>query len=86
MRTMRASCAPPVPPGLDPVGRAVVAAIDHVVDHDEIPDAVQRVLTEAVGVAGVVELVALCGLYALMGYATSAFAIPPEPGLPSLPR
>ncbi len=83
--TIAALAAPAVPPGLDSVGRAVVTAVDHIVDRHEIPDAVQRVLTEAVGAAGVVELVALCGLYALMGYATTAFSIPPEPGLPSLP-
>ena len=29
---------------------------------------------------------ALCGLYALMGYMTTAFAIDLEPGLPGLPR
>jgi hypothetical protein len=64
---------------------APCTSVDHIVDHREIPDPVQRVLTEAVGSAGVVELVALCGLYALMGFMTTAFAIRPEPGLPALP-
>jgi hypothetical protein len=32
-----------------------------------------------------IELVALCGLYALMGYMTTAFAIDVEPGLPGSP-
>jgi 4-carboxymuconolactone decarboxylase len=84
--TIAALAAPSVPAQLDPVGRAVVMAVDQVVDRDEIPEPVQRVLTEAVGAAGVVELVALCGLYALMGYMTTSFAITPEPGLPVLPR
>jgi 4-carboxymuconolactone decarboxylase len=84
--TIDALAAPVVPPDLDPVGAAVVAAVDHIVDHREIPDPVQRILTEAVGSAGVVELVALCGLYALMGFMTTAFAVRPEPGLPALPR
>lgn len=84
--TIAALAATSVPPELDPVGRAVVVAVDHVVDRHEIPEPVQRVLTGAVGAAGVVELVALCGLYALMGYMTTSFAIAPEPGLPALPR
>ena len=77
---------PTQPPELDPVQRAAVEAVDHVVADEEIPAAVQRRLTEAVGNAGVVELVALCGLYGLMGYMTTAFAIDLEPGLPKLPR
>lgn len=76
---------PTLPTGLDPVQRAAVEAVDHVVADEELPAALQRSLTDAVGVAGVVELVALCGLYALMGYMTTAFAIEPEPGLPGLP-
>jgi 4-carboxymuconolactone decarboxylase len=76
---------PGVPARLDQAGRAVVTAVDHVVDGEEIPDSLQRVLTDAVGTAGVVELVALCGLYALIGYMTTSFAISPEPGLPGLP-
>lgn len=80
--TIAALADPGVPPGLDPPGCAIIAAIDHVVEHEEIPDSVQDVLTDAVGVSGIVELVVICGLYALMGYMTTAFAIPPEPGLP----
>jgi hypothetical protein len=53
--------------------------------HEEIPEPVQSVLIDAVGAGGVVELVALCGLYGLIGYMTTAFAIAPEPGLPALP-
>lgn len=75
-----------VPTVLDPVQRAAVEAVDDVVADGEISVAVQHALAEAVGNAGVVELVALCGLYALMGYMTTAFAIDLEPGLPGLPR
>ncbi len=70
---------------LDPVQLAAVQAVDHVVADEEIPADVQGRLTEAVGDAGVVELVALCGLYGLMGYMTTAFAIGLEAGLPRLP-
>ena len=83
--TIAALADPAVPPGLDPVQRAAVEAVDHVVAGEEIPAEVQRTLAEAVGNAGVVELVGLCGLYALMGYMTTAFAIAVEPGLPGLP-
>jgi hypothetical protein len=34
------------------------------------------------GEAGIVELVAICGLYALMGYMATAFDVPIEEGLP----
>ncbi|MCY9783622.1 carboxymuconolactone decarboxylase family protein [Nocardiopsis sp. EMB25] len=74
-----------VPAGLTPVQRAVVHAVDHVADDAEIPDDVQSVLVEAAGEAGVVEVVAICGLYALMGYMCTAFGITTEPGLPTPP-
>jgi hypothetical protein len=32
--------------------------------------------------ARAIEAIALCGLYALIGYMTTAFAIEPEPNLP----
>jgi alkylhydroperoxidase family enzyme len=83
--TIAALAAPDVPSQLDALGRAVVVAVDHVVERQEIPESVQRVLIDAVGAGGVVELVALCGLYGLIGYMTTAFAIAPEPGLPALP-
>ena len=80
-----ALAGPAVPGGLDPIQRAAVEAVDDVVAGREITAEVQRTLAEAVGNAGVVELVGLCGLYALMGYMTTAFAIDVEPGLPGLP-
>jgi 4-carboxymuconolactone decarboxylase len=83
--TIAALAAPGVPPGLDPLQRAAIVAVDHIVERAEIPEDIQRTLTDGVGNAGVVELVALCGLYGLMGYMTTAFAVGPEPGLPTLP-
>ena len=67
-----------VPGGLDSVEQATVQAVDQIVAHEEIAATVQRVLVDALGEAGVVELVALCGLYGLMGYMTTAFAIETE--------
>jgi 4-carboxymuconolactone decarboxylase len=81
-----ALASPDVPSGLDPLQRAAVVAVDHVVECLDIPEDTQRTLADGVGYAGAVELVALCGLYGLMGYMTTAFAVAPEPGLPALPR
>ncbi len=50
-----------------------------------IPPEVQRRFVDAHGNAGMVELVVLCGLYALMGYMTTAFDIEIEKGLPVPP-
>ncbi|WP_338675212.1 carboxymuconolactone decarboxylase family protein [Streptomyces sp. SCSIO 30461] len=74
-----------VPANTTPAQRAVVQAVDHVVADDEIPAEVQDALVKVVGNAGVVEIVALCGLYALMGYMATAFGISIEPGLPTPP-
>ena len=74
------------PDGLDAEQRAAVQAVDLVAADREIPADLQATLVEAFGEAGVVELVVLCGLYAIMGYMTTAFSIAVEPGLPSLPR
>ena len=80
-----ALAADAVPRGLDPTHAAVVEAVDQIVAGREIAPGTQRILTREFGDAGVVEVVALCGLYALMGYMTTAFAIEPEPGLPQRP-
>ncbi|MHB8233418.1 MAG: carboxymuconolactone decarboxylase family protein [Solirubrobacteraceae bacterium] len=82
--TIAALAADAVPSGLDHTHAAVVEAVDQIVADDEIAPDTQRILTDQFGNAGVVELVALCGLYALVGYMTTAFAIEPEPGLPQL--
>jgi 4-carboxymuconolactone decarboxylase len=83
--TIAALAADAVPLGLDPTHAAAVEAVDQIVDGSEIAPDTQRILTREFGDAGLVELVALCGLYALMGYMTTAFAIDPEPDLPQRP-
>lgn len=74
-----------VPEGLAPERRAVVQAVDAVAARRSIPEEVQERVAAAFGLAGVVELVALCGLYALMGYTVTAFDIAVEEGLPRPP-
>ena len=74
-----------VPEGLAREHRALVEAVDAVAARRPIPAPVQEQVAAAFGLAGVVELVALCGLYALMGYMTSAFDIEVEEGLPPAP-
>jgi alkylhydroperoxidase family enzyme len=80
--TIAALAADSVPGALDPTHAAAVEAVDQIVAGREIAAETQQMLTREFGDAGVVELVVLCGLYALMGYMTTAFAIEPEPGLP----
>ncbi len=79
--TVRALSLDAVPDELDAVGRATVEAVDQIAAREEITAPVQQVLIDALGEGGVVELVALCGLYGLMGYMTTAFAISVEPYL-----
>ncbi|MCH0572135.1 carboxymuconolactone decarboxylase family protein [Streptomyces sp. MUM 136J] len=74
-----------VPADTTPAQRAVVQAVDHIAADNEIPAELQDALVEVVGYAGVVEIVALCGLYGLMGYMATAFDISVEPGLPTPP-
>ena len=74
-----------LPTSLDAPTRAVLQAVDAVVAKQPIPDAVQAAIVDAHGTAGAVEVVALCGLYALMGYTVTAFAIETEPGFPPAP-
>jgi 4-carboxymuconolactone decarboxylase len=83
--TIAALAADGVPAGLDRTRAAAVEAVDQIIDGREIAAHTQQTLTREFGDAGVVELVVLCGLYALMGYMTTAFAIEPEPGLPQPP-
>lgn len=71
--------------GLRDDQRAAIQAVDAVAARVSIPENVQQRFVAAHGDAGIVELVALCGLYATMGYMTVAFDIPIEPGLPSPP-
>jgi alkylhydroperoxidase family enzyme len=74
-----------VPATLPDGSRAVLEAVDAVVATRSIPADVQRRIVDAHGTAGVVEVVALCGLYAIMGYMVSAFDIALEQGLPEAP-
>jgi 4-carboxymuconolactone decarboxylase len=74
-----------VPATLPDASRAVIEAVDAVVAKRSIPAGVQQRIVAAHGTAGVVEIVALCGLYAIMGYMVRAFDIELEEGLPRAP-
>ena len=74
-----------IPEALDDASRAVLEAVDAVVADQSIPADVQGRIVDAHGTAGVVEIVALCGLYALMGYMVTAFDIGLEDGFPTPP-
>ena len=74
-----------VPATLPDASQAVLEAVDAVVAKRSIPADVQQRIVDVHGTAGVVEVVALCGLYAIMGYMVSAFDIAIEEGLPRAP-
>ncbi len=74
-----------VPGSLPDELQAVLVAVDAVVSLRSIPTDVQDRLVDAFGTAGVVELVAVCGLYGVMGCMVTAFEIPTEAGLPPAP-
>jgi 4-carboxymuconolactone decarboxylase len=71
-----------VPDSLPDASRAALEAVDAVIDKRSIPADVQQRFVDAYGNAGIVELVVLCGLYAIMGYMTTAFDIEVEEGFP----
>jgi alkylhydroperoxidase family enzyme len=71
-----------VPESLRADQRAALAVVDATLAGHSIPDDTQATLTGAFGAAGVVELVALVGLYRLIGYTVESFDIAVEPGLP----
>jgi len=73
------------PDGLPDASKAVLEAVDAVAAKRSIPAHVQRRVIDVHGTAGVVEVVALCGLYATMGYMVTAFDIAIEDGLPEPP-
>ncbi|MHB1518386.1 MAG: carboxymuconolactone decarboxylase family protein [Acidimicrobiales bacterium] len=88
LSTMAALVDPAVPGWLSDPGRAVVEAVDATVDRRPGPQEVQEVqdgLAASFGWVGVVEVVALCGLYCLMGGIVTAFDIGVEDGLPAPP-
>jgi 4-carboxymuconolactone decarboxylase len=72
-----------MPDELPDASQAAVEAVDAVVEKRSIPAEVQRRFVEVHGNAGIVELVALCGLYGIMGNMVTAFDIEVEEGLPS---
>jgi 4-carboxymuconolactone decarboxylase len=74
-----------VPDSLPDASRAALEAVDAVVAKQSIPADVQQRFVNAHGNAGIVELVVLCGLYAIMGYMTTAFDIEVEDGFPVAP-
>jgi len=74
-----------VPDILPDASRAALKAVDAVVAKRSIPADVQQRFVDAYGNAGIVELVAICGLYAIMGFMTTAFDIEIEKGLPVPP-
>jgi len=83
--TINALTAGRIPDALPDAMRAALEAVDAVVSKQSIPAEVQRRFVEVHGNAGIVELVALCGLYAIMGSMVTAFDIELEEGLPDPP-
>ena len=74
-----------VPNTLPDASQATLEAVDAIVAKKSIPADVQRRFVDVHGVSGLVEVVALCGLYSIMGYMTTAFDIQIEQGLPKPP-
>jgi 4-carboxymuconolactone decarboxylase len=74
-----------VPQTLPDASQATLEAVDAIVAGKSIPADVQRRFVDVYGVSGLVEVVALCGLYSTMGYMTTAFDIQIEEGLPKPP-
>jgi 4-carboxymuconolactone decarboxylase len=73
-----------MPDALPDASQAALEAVDAVAEKRSIPAEVQRRFVEVHGNAGIVELVALCGLYDIMGNMVTAFDIEVEEGLPTL--
>jgi alkylhydroperoxidase family enzyme len=69
-----------LPAGLRPDQLATLGAVDAVVAGRSIPTDLQDTLTAAFGPAGVVELVALVGLYRLIGGFVTSFDVGVEQG------
>jgi len=64
------------PQGLDATQQAVLRAAGHALARRSLPEPVQAALEKAYGVKGVVELVVLCGFYAMIAGVIFAFDIP----------
>jgi 4-carboxymuconolactone decarboxylase len=63
-------------PGLEDLQQAALAAAQCVLERRSIPQAVQDKLTAVLGLPGVVELVVLCGFYAMIAGVIFAFDVP----------
>lgn len=74
-----------VPEGLRSEQAGALRMVDAVVEGRSVPATAQQAVEDVLGTAGVVEVVAVCGLYAVMGYVVTAFDIPTEDGLPPAP-
>ena len=74
-----------IPSGLADDRRAALLAVDAGVEGRSIPAVVQATVVAAHGTAGIVEVVGLCGLYALMGYVVTSFDLPLEDHLVPAP-
>ncbi|HEX6311811.1 MAG TPA: carboxymuconolactone decarboxylase family protein [Acidimicrobiia bacterium] len=77
--TVAALAAEKKPSGLRDEQVAALAAADATHELRSIPASVQRVLDDAYGAKGVVELVAVVGLYRLIGGVIAAFDVRLEP-------
>ena len=74
-----------IPAGLCDASRAALLIVDQVVAEAPISDELQARFVAVHGESGVVELVALCGLYGLMAMMTTSFEIPLETDFPDPP-
>ena len=83
--TIDAVTAGQLPDTLPDASRAALEIVDAVVSKRSIPADVQRRFTDVHGDKGIVELVAVCGLYGIMGYMVTAFDIAIEEGFPIPP-
>jgi len=72
-----------VPGGLRPEQLAALKAADAVLDGTSIPADVQATISDAFGDAGAIELVALVGLYRVIGAFITSFDVQLEPGFPT---
>jgi alkylhydroperoxidase family enzyme len=82
---IKALTAGDVPDTLPDASQAALEIVDAVVAKKTVPADMQERFVKAHGTAGIVEVVVLCGLYATMGYMTTAFDIAVEDGLPDPP-
>ncbi|MDD5007246.1 MAG: hypothetical protein PHU49_03550 [Syntrophorhabdaceae bacterium] len=58
---------------------AVAEAMEYVLSYRSIPDKLQRELAGMYGMAGVIEIVVLCGFYQLIGEVNASFGVPLPP-------